>query len=340
MTASIETLPTDARNKAGRTPAAVGVSVIIPAFNEELSIGTVVRAAQTSLSGQTLAFEIIVVDDGSRDDTAGRALAAGARVVQHPYNRGYGNSLKTGFLAARYENVIICDADESYPLDHIPVLLHDADRYHMIVGARQGHQFRGRFIKSVGRWLQLWLVRFSCGTHVPDANSGFRLIKRSLALRYVDHVCAGFSFTTSITIALLCEQYVVKFVGIPYFPRAGHSHVRYFRDTLRSIQIIVQSMLRYNPIKAFLLAGMFSLVPMVVFLMASLAWPVHLFTAMLFAAVFLLTQAMGMLAYVAGRPARYDVPLDAGLNGWLHAQEAREFRTAALRVSYDDQERS
>jgi glycosyltransferase involved in cell wall biosynthesis len=291
-----------------------GVSLVIPAYNEEASILSVVEKAAAVLRTCAENFEIIVVDDGSSDRTGERAAQAGARVVTHPYNRGYGNSLKSGISAARYEDVVICDADQSYPLDQLPLLLQDAGRYHMIVGARQGAQFRGSFFKRIGRWLQLALVRFTVGTAVPDANSGFRLFKRSLAMRYFDFVCSGFSFTTSITIALLCEQYCVKFVKIDYFKRAGKSHVRYLRDTARSLQIILQCMLRYNPIKAFLAAGLFALAPMLLFVVLSFLYPVLLLGAAMFACVFLLTVSMGMLAYAVGRQS--SGPADAGVNTW------------------------
>jgi len=292
------------------------VSFVIPAYNEEDSIGAVVEKADAVLQACADSHEIIVVDDGSSDRTAERAEMAGARVVTHPYNRGYGNSLKSGILAARHEDVVICDADGSYPLDDLPLLLQDADRYHMIVGARQGALFRGSLLKRIGRWLQLALVRFTVGTAVPDANSGFRLLKRSLATRYFDFACSGFSFTTSITIALLCEQYCVKFVKIGYLKRAGQSHVRYLRDTARSLQIIVQCMLRYNPIKAFLAAGLFALAPMLLFIVMSFGYPVLLIGAAMFACVFLLTMSMGMLAYAVGRQQSPPGTVDAGINVW------------------------
>src|SRR5262249_8004069 len=163
-----------------------GVSLVIPAYNEADAIQAVIHKARSVLQAHVCSFEIIVVDDGSRDQTGELARAAGACVVRHPYNRGYGNSLKSGIAAARYEDIVICDADQSYPLDELPLLLQDAACYHMIVGARQGRQFYGSFMKRIGRWLQLALVRFTVGVKVPDANSGFRLIKRSLAMRYFD----------------------------------------------------------------------------------------------------------------------------------------------------------
>jgi glycosyltransferase involved in cell wall biosynthesis len=293
-----------------------GVSLVIPAFNEHASIALVVERAAQVLRSCSPRFEIIVVDDGSSDHTASEALRAGARVLSHPYNRGYGNSLKTGILAARFENIVICDADQSYPLEQIPLLLQDADKYHMIVGARQGKHFHGSLFKRLGRWLQLGLVRFTVGVPIPDANSGFRLIKRSLALRYFDFVCSGFSFTTSITIALLCEQYLVKFVNVAYHKRAGRSHVRYVRDSLRSLQIIVHCILRYNPLKAFVLLALGALVPMLFFLILAFFRPWCLLGAGLFLALIFLLLGMGMLAYCltsGGAPA---AAVDQGLSIW------------------------
>jgi glycosyltransferase involved in cell wall biosynthesis len=300
-----------------------GVSLVIPAYNEEASIARVVKKASDVLAECTGRFEIVVVNDGSTDRTGELAVAAGARVVTHPYNRGYGNSLKSGISAARHEIVVICDADQSYPLNELPLLLQDADRYDMIVGARQGSHFHGSLFKRIGRRLQLGLVRFTVGTAVPDANSGFRLFKRSLAMRYFDFVCSGFSFTTSITIALLCEQYCVKFVKINYLKRAGKSHVRYLRDTARSLQIILQCMLRYNPIKAFLAAGLFAVPPMLLLAVLAFAWPVMLLGSAMFACVFLLTISMGMLAYAVGRQPSSGA-IDAGIHAWPNTAETAE----------------
>lgn len=293
--------------------AMAGITLVIPAYNEAAAIGAVVDKATQVLKACVERFEIIVVDDGSQDQTGSKAELAGARVITHPYNRGYGVSLKSGISAAKNDHIIFCDADESYPLEQIPLLLADADKYDMIVGARQGKHFFGSFFKRIGRWLQLALVRFTVGIAVPDANSGFRLIKRSLAMRYFDFVCSGFSFTTSLTIALLCEQYLVKFVKVDYHQRCGRSHVRYVRDTLRSLQIVLHCILRYNPIKAFLFLSLFAFFPMVACLGLSVVKPQFLFGAGLFLGVFLVIFSMGMLAYCItnGRGA---FPVDRGVD--------------------------
>jgi glycosyltransferase involved in cell wall biosynthesis len=302
---------------------------VIPAFNEEAAVEAVVTKARAVLAACTARFEVIVVDDGSKDRTGERAARAGALVISHPYNRGYGNALKSGISAARFEDIVICDADQSYPLEQIPLLFCDAERYHMIVGARQGSHFRGSFFKRIGRALQLGLVGFTVGTAVPDANSGFRLLKRSLAMRYFEFVCSGFSFTTSITIAMLCEQYCVKFVPIDYRKREGRSHVRYFRDTARSLQIILQCMLRYNPLKAFLGLSLFALLPMALFLVLSFLRPEYLLGAGMFGAVSLLTLGMGMLAFASGRQHLPATAIDAGVYSSLAVGETKEKQSGA-----------
>jgi polyisoprenyl-phosphate glycosyltransferase len=315
-------IPGEPCRASGASSQNHGVSLIIPAYNEAVSIQKVVADAGDVLTRCETNFEVIVVDDGSEDGTGELAQQAGARVVCHPCNRGYGNSLRSGITAAAYENVIICDADQSYPLEQLTLLLEYADRYDMVVGARQGAYFHGSFSKRIARAFQLGLVHFTVGTRVPDANSGFRLIKRSLATRYFDFVCSGFSFTTSITIAMLCEQRLVMFVPIEYLRREGKSHVRYVRDTARSLQIILQCMLRYNPLKAFLALSLASLVPAFALLLVSPLQPACFLASAMFGSVSLLTMGMGMLAYAAGRQA--SSPVDAGVYAWPSVRVRRD----------------
>ena len=237
------------RNADGLLP---GLSLIIPAYNEEAAIGDVVRRACAVLPQCAERWEVIVVSDCSTDKTAELAAAAGARVIEHPLNKGYGNSLKTGITSAVFPTVAIIDADGSYPPEELRRLISFAPLFDMVVGQRMGSQFRGGPFKRAGRRLQLFLVEFTTGTKVPDVNSGLRLFPRAAALNYFDTLCGGFSFTTSITLTMLARDYTVKFVPISYEPRIGKSHVSYFRDTLRSLQIITHAILKYNPIKAFL----------------------------------------------------------------------------------------
>ncbi|HXY34703.1 MAG TPA: glycosyltransferase family 2 protein [Planctomycetaceae bacterium] len=274
-----------------------GVSIVIPAYNEAACIGAVVSKAAEVARSLGCEFEIVVVDDASTDGTALVAGTAGARVLRHPYNRGYGNSLKTGITAAVHEFVIICDGDGSYPIEQMPRLLEDAAVFDMVIGARTGRHFHGSFFKRLARWWQLTLVSYVTGTTILDANSGFRFIRRSRALEYFDFVCSGFSFTTSITVALICEQSAVKFVGIDYHPRVGKSKVRYFRDTLRSLQILTHCILRYNPLKAFLLLAAVPMIAPAFVIVFARDSSTIVVSSTLCLCTSILTFAGGMIAY-------------------------------------------
>jgi glycosyltransferase involved in cell wall biosynthesis len=238
------------------------LSLIIPAYNEEAAIGDIIRRAAEVLAGCASSWEIIVVSDCSTDRTDEIAASAGARVISHPTNKGYGNALKSGISNARFDTVAIIDADGSYPPEDLRILTPFASRFDMVVGQRCGVHFSGGPFKRAGRWLQLFLVEFTTGTRVPDVNSGLRIFPRDTALNFFDTLCGGFSFTTSITLSMLMLGYTIKFVPVTYEARIGKSHIRYYRDTLRSLQIITQAILKYNPIKAFMtlsfvpLAGM------------------------------------------------------------------------------------
>jgi len=241
-----------------------GITLVIPALNEDAAIKEIVEESILVLSKNIENWEVIVVSDGSKDKTADVAREAGATVFEHPINLGYGTSLKTGIINAKYENIAICDADGTYPPNELEKLFPFVETFDMVVGQRTGKEFLGKSIfKRLGRASQLFLVNFTVGkkNSVPDTNSGLRIFKKEIALSNYDILCGGFSFTTSITMTLLIIGKTVKFQPIDYLPRVGKSHVNYIRDTMRSLQIITHAIIKYNPIKAFLVIMM---VPMLV----------------------------------------------------------------------------
>jgi len=252
------------------------VSIVIPAYNEEEAIRSVVLRLRDVLQAAGIVHEILVVDDGSNDATAAEATAAGATVVQHPQNRGYGRSLKTGILAARYDLIAITDADGTYPAERLPDLIALCDRFHMVVGARTGKYHRGTLVKRIGRFFFRLLSEFAAGQRIADINSGLRVFRRHDVLRFFPLICSGFSFTTTTTLVYLLNDLCVHHVPIDYECRQGLSKVNHFRDTLRALQIIVEAILRYNPIKIFLLLALpFVLLGIVLFLgaLAFGSWP-------------------------------------------------------------------
>ena len=228
------------------------ISVIIPAYNEVDGISKVVGHAKSFMAEEKIEHEIIVIDDCSTDDTAQQAKSTGVTVISHPINRGYGASLTTGLKKARYDHVLIMDADESYPVKDVRKLLPYMDDFDMVVGARQGKHYHGSLIKRLSRVVFYLLLGYVTGEKIPDANSGLRIFKKDVVMKFEDDFCMGFSFTTTITIILLSNRYLIKFVPIEYMSRTGKSKVRHLRDTARTIQILLHTIVYYNPIKAFL----------------------------------------------------------------------------------------
>ncbi|MGO8747132.1 MAG: glycosyltransferase family 2 protein [Thermoguttaceae bacterium] len=233
------------------------VSVIIPAFNEEGEIGDVVDRIGKTLAERGMPHEILVVDDGSCDRTAATAKEHGATVLSHPDNMGYGRSLKDGIASAAHDLIAITDADGTYPVERLPELIEHVQRYHMVVGCRTGIAYRGNLLKLMGRRCFKILAEYTTGREIPDVNSGFRVFRRSQALPFFPSISSGFSFTTTITLVYLLTGMYVHYVPIEYHKRlGGRSKVRQVRDTLRAFQIIIETILRYNPIKAFLLLAL------------------------------------------------------------------------------------
>lgn len=244
-----------AERRSEEAVGVAGVSVVIPAFNEEGAVRAVVEATRGVLKDLGVDHEVIVVDDASEDKTAAEAAAAGARVLAHPANTGYGAAILTGAAQARFDLIAILDADGSYPPAELAKLLPHAHQFDMIIGERTGQAYRGSAFKRHGRWAFGWLARFVTGQRIPDVNSGMRLFHRRV-LEDVGHiVCRGFSFSTTLTLGTLTAGRFVKHVPIDYLPRVGRSHVRYLRDTLRAAQILVEAAVYHNPTKtAFALA--------------------------------------------------------------------------------------
>ncbi|MBX3177484.1 MAG: glycosyltransferase family 2 protein [Candidatus Hydrogenedentes bacterium] len=232
-----------------------GVSVVIPAYNEAGSIRETVEGVRKAFEGSPHPLEIVVVDDGSADETAAIAEEAGARVIGHPTNKGYGNALLTGSRHAAHSWVAITDADGTYPVEELPAMLDEAEGrgLDMVVGARQGRHYEQNLLKRAARWVFKRLSEWVVGEPIPDINSGLRVMRRELIATFAAALSGGFSFTTSITIIAFQTGHHVVYRPIAYYPRTGQSHVRLVRDTLRALQIIVMAVVLFNPIKLFLL---------------------------------------------------------------------------------------
>ena len=227
------------------------VSVVIPAFNEEAGVRLVVVELQELLPRQGIGAEIIVVDDGSADATARAAHQAGARVIRHRSNRGYGAALKTGIAAARHDTIAITDADGTYPAEHIPELLAALKDADMVVGSRSGKNVRIPLIRRPAKWVLNRLANYLASAHIPDLNSGLRVFRRDVIMQYFPLLPDQFSWTTTITLAMHCDKYAVSYLPINYRARKGQSKIMPW-DAGSFLILILRTAMLFRPLRVFL----------------------------------------------------------------------------------------
>ncbi|HZJ15727.1 MAG TPA: glycosyltransferase family 2 protein [Chthoniobacteraceae bacterium] len=228
----------------------LAVSVLVPAFNEEGAIAeTVKKIAEQRTSFREL--EVVVINDGSDDRTGEIARTLGVTLLEHEVNRGYGAALKTGLQRAKHDFVLIADADGTYPLEDIPKLVGDMGECDMVVGARTGAVVQVPLLRRPGKWIITQLAEYLSGQKIPDLNSGLRVFRRDVALRFLSLYPDGFSFTTTITLAMLTNHYRVKFVPINYLRRIGKSSIKPIRDFTNFTILIIRICAYFKPLNVF-----------------------------------------------------------------------------------------
>jgi len=232
------------------------LSIIIPAKNEAAIIGDVVARAR-ELHGDA---EILVVNDGSNDDTARLAEQSGARVISHPVSLGNGAAIKNGARAASGEILVMMDGDGQHEPADIATLVAQLDAgFDMAVGARDtgSHAGIGRLFAN---GLYNIFASLISGHRILDLTSGFRAVRADLFGKFLYLLPNGFSYPTTITMAFLRSGYPVTFVPIKANERTGKSHIRPIRDGLRFFAIIFKIATLYAPLKVFLpISGLFFL---------------------------------------------------------------------------------
>jgi glycosyltransferase involved in cell wall biosynthesis len=224
-----------------------GVSVVVPAYNESASIGPLVSGLRLAGSWR----EIIVVDDGSSDDTGARAAEAGARVIRHPYNKGNGASVKTGIRNAGGAFILILDADGQHRPSDAARLVAKLGEYDLVVGARSSATQAGSARRAGNAALNA-LASYLTGQHIPDLTSGFRAARRECLLEFLHLLPNGFSTPTTTTLAFIKAGYSVWFEPIDAATRQGVSKISLGADGLQFFVILLKVITIFSPMRVFL----------------------------------------------------------------------------------------
>jgi len=235
------------------------VSIVIPAYNEADGIGNLISRIHAVMTSIGRSYEVIVVDDGSADDTAGNARRAGARIVRHPYNMGNGAAVKTGIRSSRGGILVMLDADGQHPPDYIPEMLEKAADYHMVVGART-RSSETSIHRDLANTIYNWLATYVCGRRIEDLTSGFRVVRAQVAREFVSLLPNTFSYPTTITLATIRSGYGLTYLPIKADRRASNSKskIKLLRDGSRFLLIIFKIATLFSPMKIFLPASVFT----------------------------------------------------------------------------------
>lgn len=228
------------------------VTVLLPAFNEDTVIGKTIEEIKKLHPD----FEILVVDDGSKDTTMAKAMDAGANVWPHPYNMGNGASIKSGLRCARGQWVLMMDADGQHDPHEIADLLKFKDQYDMVVGARDW-KASGIWHRNIANWFYNRLASYMTRIKIQDLTSGFRLVRKDTARMFIHLLPNGFSYPTTITMAYLRSGRSVKYVPITCKKRKGKSKIKLFQDGTRFLLIIARIATLYSPLRIFFPLSLF-----------------------------------------------------------------------------------
>ena len=248
-----------------------GMSLLIPIYNEENSIENLFDQLQEFLNDTTYVNEIIIINDGSSDSTLQmihlcfQKIKINIKIINNPLNLGYGASLKRGILESVNDYIAIIDADLTYDVYAVARLYEDTikENLDMAVAARMGKYYEGNFGKKILRRILRTIVEYMTGQSIPDINSGLRIFKRNIALRYLPLLSNHFSFTTSLTLVTMLQGGIVKYVPTSYQRRRGTTKVNLLKDSTRTLGQILAVSFFFNPLRViypFIFLLMFGLV--------------------------------------------------------------------------------
>lgn len=223
------------------------ITILLPAYNEEQSIATTIKSIRQLHPD----FEILVIDDGSTDNTMKEAMNAGANVWPHPYNIGNGAAIKTGLRIASGDWIIMMDADGQHKPEDIARLLEYREKYDMVVGART-KKSETRLHRDIANTIYNWFASYVTKFKIEDLTSGFRLVKTETVNQFIYLLPNTFSYPSTLTMAYLRSGRSVKYVPITTTVRIGKSKIKLLQDGTRFFLIITKIATLFSPFRVFL----------------------------------------------------------------------------------------
>jgi len=264
----------------------VELSIIVPIYNEEKAIQSFLNKLKDVLKNVKISYEIIAVDDASSDKTYEMIKKVkGVSVVRHPYNKGYGASLKSGARKSKGKYVLFIDGDGEHDPKNIPKLIKYRKTYDMVVGARK---FRSSIPRAVAKKIITSFANYVSEVKIPDLNCGFRLVKRDILMNYLDSLPNRFSFTSTITMIFIKSGYSIKYVQVNILKRKGKSKINPIKDFINFLILVMKTSLIFSPLRVFLPVSLFFFV----LGMGYLVYYIVLYSDVPDSAIFLLTTSI------------------------------------------------
>lgn len=229
------------------------ISIVVPAYNEEESIAKTISGIKSAIApaGKNK-VEIMVIDDGSTDKTSSiLGKISGITLLENKANRGYGASLKQSIKKSNADYIMIMDADGTYPTAAIRDLISKLKDNDMVVGARTGKYVSIPLFRRPAKWFLNHFAEYLAKTKIPDLNSGLRIFKREIAMKYINLFPDGFSFTTTLTMICLTNGYKVEYTPINYYERKGKSTIHPIRDFIGFTNLILRLTIFFKPLSVF-----------------------------------------------------------------------------------------
>jgi glycosyltransferase involved in cell wall biosynthesis len=231
------------------------VSIILAVFNEELSLSKELDIIKRAMDDSGYSYEVIVVDDASTDNSYRIAKQAGwVKLIRHHRNLGSGAARKTGLKIARGELAVWTDVDLSYPNEEIPKMIKylKENNLDQVIAQRDTEAGTNKFFRFTAKWIIKKVASILANYHISDLNSGLRVFRRPVALRYLHLIPNGFSCVSTLTLGFLCNDYLVGFYPIKYKRRVGRSKFHPIIDTYNYLLQVIRMIMYFNPLRVIL----------------------------------------------------------------------------------------